>query len=265
MEAIDPSTAPNNNMVYSDWLPYTNRLYSANWNNLFTNLDFRSTLTWNSRLTNFNGAQVYNFYSSGEEVLREWDVDPPTNILSAATQIFADYWVSHTPVASYVWVWQEKGKGRAASDTLLGSTHGGWKFNSYYDVGTNHMAPSQAALLTSSQLQTNAFFDFASASFTGDLALYGGLGNAYAYQNHNRILSDAIPALSFPVGANHVSRLAPLGQPDRNFNMNVEFKINGWPSDRKSPYDWLHSDFHQVAYTFTYKLFDEIVNDGNLK
>ena len=181
--------------------------------------------------------------------------------MTAATQIFADYWVGQSPVASYVWVWQEKGKGRAASDTLLGSTHGGWKFNSSY----SSLTPAQAALLPNSQLQTNAFFDFASTSFTGDLGLYGSLGNLYAYYNHNRILSDAITALSFPVGANHVSRLAPLGQPDRNFDMNVEFKKNGWPSDRKSPYDWLHSDFHQVAYTFTYNLFDEMVNDGNLK
>jgi hypothetical protein len=115
-----------------------------------------------------------------------------------------------------------------------------------------------------SQLQTNAFFDFASASFTGDLALYGGLGNAYAYQNHNRILSDAIPALSFPVGANPVPRFQAS---DRNFDMQT-FE-NGWPSDRPSTGSearkWYHSDFHQVAYTFTYHLFDQMVTTGNLK
>jgi hypothetical protein len=30
-------------------------------------------------------------------------------------------------------------------------------------------------------------------------------------------------------------------------------------------YKWHHSDFDYVAYPFTHKLFDKIVNDGNLK
>ena len=236
--------------------------FSSETNGVFTN--YRSTLAWNGRLTNFNGAQVYNFYSSGEEVLREWDVDPPTNVLSDVAQIVEDALVSGSPVASYVWVWQEKSKGRAANDWLLGSTHGGWKFNTNYVS----LTVAQANALPSPQLQTNAFFDFSSPTFTDDLALEEGLGNLYAYYNHNRIIADAIPALSFPVGANPVPGFNPLG---RNFDMQQLYE-NSWPLGRPPQRagatalgEWWHSDFHQVAYTFTYQLFDKLATTGNLK
>lgn len=131
-----------------------------------------------------------------------------------------------------------------------------------------HLPPGQAALLPNSQLQTNAFFDFASTNFTGDLALYGSLGNAYAFTYRNRILSDAIPALSLPIGANPVGRLQASG---RNFDMQASFE-NGWPTGRgtqkagaTAPGEWHHSDFREVAYSFTYQLFNEIVNQANLK
>jgi Concanavalin A-like lectin/glucanases superfamily len=264
MEAIDPSVGTNSYMVDSAWQTYSNRLYAANWHNLFTNLDYRSLLAWNGRLTNFNGEQVYNFYSHGEEVLREWDVDPPTNILSDVAQIAANYLGSQTPVASYVWVWQEKAKGISAYDWLLGSTHGGWKFNTNYAS----LTIAQANVLPPAQLQTNAFFDLTSPSFgTADLALYGDLGNVYAYENRNRILSDAIPALSLPLGANYDTNLDLEFGGTRNFDMQTLYE-NGWPPGRLETAEgnnWHHSDFHEVAYPFTYHLFDKMVTLGNLK
>ena len=263
MEAIDSSVAPDNNMVLSDWQDYTNTLYAATWHSLFASTDPRSTLAWSQRLTNFNSTQVYNFYSSGEEVLRDYPADPPTDVLSALASVVMDALVLQNPPSSYVWVWQEKAKGLAATDSLLGSTHGGWRFNTNY----SSLTPAQAALLSPAQLRTNAFFDFASPSFTADLALYGDLGNVYAYYNRNRILSDAIPALSQPVGANSVPRLSQQGQPTRNFNMNSDDFKNGWPTSRTSEEGqrWHHSDFRQVAYTYTYKLFNSFANQGNLK
>jgi hypothetical protein len=47
-----------------------NRLCASDWWQLFTN-DYRSTLTWSNRLGNLGSVDIYNFYSSGEEVLRE--------------------------------------------------------------------------------------------------------------------------------------------------------------------------------------------------
>ena len=171
---------------------------------------------------------------------------------------------------SWVWVWEEKGKGRAASDNFIGSTHGGWKFNYYppYLYITNGLpaffTPAQASSIPDSQLRTNAFFDVTSSSFgSGDSALFGTNGISYAQANRNRILSDAIPAMTLPVGANPVPRLQSIG---RNFNENDPQFRNGWPLSRIADNaNWHHSDFREVGYTFTHRLFDDFVNFGNLQ
>jgi hypothetical protein len=97
------------------------------------------------------------------------------------------------------------------------------------------------------------------------MALYGSGGSTYAQVNRNRILSDAIPALTLPVGANPVDRLGV----DRNVDMSATTFENGWPAARLANNlennKWHHSDFDYVAYPFTHNLFDEIVNDGSLK
>jgi hypothetical protein len=264
MEAIDTSAFPNDAMIVSAWVQYTNSLYSAYWHNLFTNTDFRSKLAWPGRLASFNNAQVYNFYSSGEEVLRSWEYDPPTDITNALVQIGLNFLLSQSPAGSYAWVWQEKAKGIAANNTFLGSDHGGWKFNTNYDSGGSLLPPSQAAMLTTNQLQTNAFFDFGSSDFPNDYAVEGSLGDTYASYYNNRMLGDAIPALSYPVGANPVTRTGIVQQ---NFNMTTQLE-NGWPSSRLQTSEgdnWHHSDYRVVAYTYTYELFNKMVTVGALK
>lgn len=81
-------------------------------------------------------------------------------------------------------------------------------------------------------------------------------------------MSDAIPALTLPMGANPVSELDTLFGSTHNFNMNALYE-NGWPSDRfasgEHNNNWYHSDFRQVAYTFTYPLYNKMVTLGNLK
>ena len=99
-----------------------------------------------------------------------------------------------------------------------------------------------------------------------DLALQGSGGSAYAQAHRNRILSDAIPAMTEPIGANAISRLAPSGQPNRNFNMQTN--ENGWPAGFRTGSEttsWHHSDIKVVAYTYTHKAFDQIATQGNLK
>jgi len=96
--------------------------------------------------------------------------------------------------------------------------------------------------------------------------LLGSSGSTYAQANRDRILSDAIPALTLPVGANPIPAFNAI---HRNFNMQTTFET-GWPSARSNPandeaYKWHHSDFDYVAYPFTYKLFNQIVTSGNLK
>ena len=202
------------------------------------------------------------------------------------------------PVGTYTWQWQEMLKGRGGSDTWIGSTHGGWSFavntNYYLPDPVNgvemsilgspyyysHMTAAQASPVPNSQLQTNAFFDFSSgyvqnciniySSDTADLALLGSGGSAYAAANRARILSDAIPALTLPTGANKIPILSPPSNPvERNFDLTSTAFQNGWPVARlaniQENNNWHHSDFDYVAYPFTHKLFDAIINNGNLK
>jgi hypothetical protein len=265
LEAVDGSAAVSTNMIYPDWVGYSNTLYANKWFTLFPSTDARSSLSWSNRLANFRNTEVYNFYSSGEDVLRAYAGTPPPDLFSSVPETIKGVLAGSAGI--YAWAWQEKGKGRAAFDDFLASAHGGWRFNRFYDqpVGTR-MPPSQANVLPGSQLRTNAFFDFGSLDFFyPDLNLYGANGSQYAAANRNRILADPIPALTLPVGANPVPRLSPQFGENRNFNMPDEFK-NGWPSTRISEEQqkWHHSDFKDVAYTFVYRLFDEFVNQGDL-
>jgi hypothetical protein len=284
IEAIQTNAIPFSGLYYSDWLCYADRLNSHEWHNLFPTNDGRNALTWIGRVSNLRNTDVYNFYSSGEEVLRATTSDPPSELLSAIQLQVYGYIASHTPLAAYAWVYGEKAKGRADSDAFLGTTHGGWLFDYWSPVlrYTNGngvitlMPPSQATLLPDSLLRTNSFFCLNSAHDPQpiphpDAALLGANGSQYAQTYRDRILSEAIPSLTLPVGANRVDRFAPDGEPDRNFDMQQQFQ-NGWPSGRPPRQvgfagagEWHHSDFREVAYTFTYKLFKEIVNDGNLK
>jgi hypothetical protein len=100
------------------------------------------------------------------------------------------------------------------------------------------------------------------------LGLYGSSGSGYAQTNRNRILSDAIPALTLPIGSSHVDRFVPQNGDDKNFNMQASFET-GWPASRlantSETNNWHHSDFSVVAYPYTHSLFDQIVRTGQLK
>jgi hypothetical protein len=280
IEAIQGNAPQDTNMIVPDWYTYTSRVWATEWYNLFPTNDYRHTLTWRNRFPNLPTNSIYNFYSSGEEVLREQIGPPPGNIGNTlASELL---WLKEQkPLGVYAWAMEEKDKGLATFDSILSSTHGGWQFNDF-SYGTNtisdptfwfHMSPDQAALLSTNQLQTNAFFDVTSYNFgSNDLALFGANGSGYAFTNQTRILSDTIPALTLPVGANAVPTLSPPISPiQRNFDMQTTFE-NGWPADR-GPLnygatafgEWHHSDFQKVAYTFTYKLYEAIVEDGNLQ
>ncbi|MGA9450127.1 MAG: hypothetical protein WBW41_02155, partial [Verrucomicrobiia bacterium] len=265
LEAIQGNATPDSHLYYPDWIAYADKLNASHWFQLFSSGDGRNALTWNNRFENLQSADAYNFYSSGEEVLHEYtNGAPPGELLASATQVA--YYIENEvfnlgqPSGSYAWAWQEMLKGRGGSDGVMGSTHGGWKFNAAYATNGVQMPNSQATLLPNSQLQTNAFFDVTSSSFgNADLALYGTSGSSYARTNQNRILSDAIPALTLPVGANPVTGVGIVAG-----NTDMQTLENGWPAGRSTT-RWLHSDFHQIAYTFTHQLFDNIVTLGGLQ
>jgi hypothetical protein len=278
IEAIDGSASPSPDMYPSAWTGYDGNLLASGWHNLWPTNDGRSTLTWNSRLANLQNTAVYNFYSSGEEVLRDYPTNPPTGYAAIAADE-AGY-AAEGETGQYTWAWQEKLKGLLPANFLLSSDHGGWQFNEAYETnitvgGSSYwepMSPAAAAELTTTELQTNAFFNFAAGGvflFNNDLALETSSGSSYAQTNRNRIISDTIPCLTLPVGANPV----PSFDDAQNLDMQLNYE-NGWPADRGAAAypagtpaagEWHHSDNRAVAYTFTYKLFNKMVTVGNLQ
>lgn len=266
LEAIDGGVPENTNLVDLDWLDYTNRLYASKWFQTFGVDDGRNKLNWNNRFQNLPLADIYNFYSSGEQVLREYTGgDPPPDLLSSVpSQVSA---LLKGAQGDFTWVWQERAKGISESDDFLGSTHGGWGFNPDYDnIFGTHLDAADAANLSNVQLQTNAFFNIAPAAsdYAYDDALELTNGSAYATANRNRLLAEAIPSLTLPVGANPIPVLNVFQQ---NFDMQTLYQ-NNWPLGRmieSETNNWHHSDVRVIAYTFTYKLFDEFVGIGNLR
>jgi hypothetical protein len=167
MEAFDSGLTNEPFMTHPDWRNYPERLYASDWHQLFPEGDGRRGLTWRGRFQDVPRlTQLYNFYSSGEEVLenRQDDSDPwVTDILSLQFQ-----WPTlRLPVnwlkGRFAWVLQEMLKGRMTSSdiatlyspghcigslpvylalqfsglrngNLMGSQYGGWGFNAYWDV-----------------------------------------------------------------------------------------------------------------------------------
>jgi hypothetical protein len=63
-------------------------------------------------------------------------------------------------------------------------------------------------------------------------------------------------------------KFAPIGQPDRNYNMPALFITDPskWPraDTFANVKEWRHSDVKEIAYSHMYKLFDKIVQIGGL-
>ena len=265
IEAIDTGAGADTNMIHPDWLAYTNRLYASSWCKLWQTNDARSTLSWNGRLGNFGNTTVYNFYSSGEEVLRTFSGPPPSSILGLGYTLLLQY--INTNLGYYSWVMQEKAKGVmpvVMGNYIMSSDHGGWGFNASYDISVSNilqtLPPARAATNSDAQLRIAPFFD---ASYDSALYTTNASGSTYAATNRNRILSDAIPAVTLPIGANPVPKLNPTGQ-----NIDMMSFQNGWPLGRlqsTAKNEWHHSDLRVVAYTFNYQLYNQIVATGNLK
>jgi len=72
-----------------------------------------------------------------------------------------------------------------------------------------------------------------------------------------------IPALSFAAGGTLSSIFSQKGNV---VDMNTEM-TDGWPAVRGGEDEkaWFHSDFKDVSYRYTYKLFDDLVAEGALK
>jgi alpha-tubulin suppressor-like RCC1 family protein len=262
IEAYDGGASKEPLMVHEDWYEpnrapdqnYTERLWASEWyqNSALPTDDARKTLTWRDRLSRITeNTTVYNFYSSGEEVLAEPDVTTPTTIGFIGGQLFNAVY-GDSPCGEKAWILQEKLKGRAVSGEILGSTYGGWGFNPqwYLDGGIRRPTPQEAGALRDDQLIQDPFFR------PGPPDLHNANGSSYASaQAHgNTLLAEMIPARTRPVGGNELVKLTRDFGGDRNVDLtNLE---NGWPGERPTT-RWLHSDVNAVAFRYTWKLFNE--------
>lgn len=123
----------------------------------------------------------------------------------------------------------------------------------------------QAELEDNTMLKTNPYF----LSFLNEdiLSPDESTGSAAALVEHPRVLSFAIPSLSFAAGGTKISKPSVLKELNK-VDMNDRFITNGWPDDHKDPEGneaWFHSDFKDVSYLYTFGLFNDMVGRANLK
>ncbi len=251
MEAYDASLEGNAGMRdlmrNFDWQNYNTRLWSSEWHKLFGSGDGRNKLTWRGRFGAFSNA--INFHSTGEEVLRN---PPDGGVPTPSTD------------GDLAWVLQEKAKGTLLAFLSTLDSHGGWGFNANWDniIGydpqtgapiTVRRTPAEADTLTDAQLQSDSFFK----RFDDNRLYNASQGSAAANENRARMLAEGVPALSFPAGSNP---LTPFGTA-RNVDL-MNLKTGTWPRGNGQ---WRHSDFREVAFYFTQRLYKRFIDEGELK
>jgi hypothetical protein len=295
----DPNvyTSENDGMTPAAWKTYNPSLYAANWFARFDpETDARGQLTWRNR---FSGASpvVYNFYSSTEDVLAEYQGELPTSIIGVLS--------ADGPIGAFGWVYQEKGKGNrqnylsvgVAEVTHLGSYYGGWGFNLNDPLTANLpkwyipdierqrrvvKTPDQIGLVSTAILSGSRFnplfktgwgrYDGAqperelidtNPTFndgpTWILDLYGTTsGNIVAANSGNRA---QLLAEAIPSLTWCMGSREVTRFEDRNFNIPSLVNQINWPRgkpDGTTP-EWRHSDMREVAYLYQYDFFDKIV------
>lgn len=246
MEAYDGS-AYNELMKDAAWngldkhpsqSPYWHKL------SIFRPGDFRRTLTWNKRFSGLDNA--VNCHSESDEVLR--DIEKGA------------WWGEDM---GSVWTIQEKYKGSVVLPVanVLPRTsitrEGGWGFNPTHigvDVG-RVVDTKKVKKLTDVQLLTDPVFTpfVTQGARLHSLRAFAVNDSKEQYLLRAKLLADAIPALSYSAGANETG-----GTIKNNVDYMTKCEADEWPRDNDA---WHHSDLKNVAYYFTYKLYEKISNN----
>lgn len=286
-EAYIGETADRRLMVHPDWkdegtlVPdYAEWLLSPNWARLFPADDNRAALQWKNRFAGLSHRVLcYNFYSSGEEVLRSGTGDLPN--------LFGD--VAHR---EFVWTFNEMVKGTSTfAASLAGEVHAGWGFNREWmqwidPGGAAHpppgdwvpVSPAKADTIDPQALVADPFFrpfsdgDADFPAWGDGQWLYSDTAQANAHlppvpfgnspmdllKNHAKVLAEGIPAHCSPAGSNPLPNILLLQNTDID---KVFRKAAHWPM-REDPDQrdrWLHSDYLDTALSHVAGLFLTIV------
>jgi hypothetical protein len=293
-EAIDGDIQTRPIMAHSDWdtnimeseqekIPEW--LWTSEWHQLFAAGDYRRNLTWRNRLAGSNGAAIYNFYSSGEEVLDFSGVKPTGTLINAATEILG---ITNGPMGTNAWYYQELFKGRHLIDGLIGSSYGGWGFGSkamvsyleeepYVGTVVKYRRPTinevNGMNLTVELQKTQPLFLANNAKELEQeniMELCGVNGSNFAFRHYNQLLAEMVPVRTIAMGKAPINKLnedSPSIE-GGNYDLTLGNFKNGWPQERLDDVwrniKWLHSDAREVAYLYTYKLFDKWIELGEL-
>ena len=252
-EAYDGSLAnenPTNSLVHTAWKSFAPRTWASTRYQLFDGIhNGLSRLTWRNRFDSVpSRTQVFNYFNAQDEVFELYSVTPGWND-------GADWY-------QYAWHKQEAYKGRFGTDPLAGAagtSDAGWGFslscvrpgvrarlNPYTATDANN---ASLDLLRADPVHLHAPAD---KIFT----------NGYTGALSNNYRARGIPALSPAVGITQVEKF------NGNFNMAAMKDDDAWPTIRpNNSYGtrWQHNDIKNVAYRYTYKVFKDIVEKGQLK
>ena len=121
--------------------------------------------------------------------------------------------------------------------------------------------PTQAVVATEAMLRTNSVFRCDEPSW-----LVGT--NVLTQTQQNEMLAKGIPALTPSAGNTEMDSFE-----DVQFDLNTggtstnSFKPNGWPRPDIEPYKlrWLHNDIRKMAFLYTYRAYQRMVELGELK
>ncbi len=178
--------------------------------------------------------EMYNFYSSGDEVLEIGPRD--ISVLTGVSD----------SMRRYTWHKQEAFKGR---NVLYGSGWAGWGFESNVTAQAANAASS--ATLRDAPIFEHDPDEMCSATIATNM--------------QNRILAKGIPVLSSATGIE--DQLVTQGQDVETHGSYEMLPIPMRPWCRisyKWQLRWLHTDVHNIAYFFTHHVFGKIVEKGGL-
>ena len=255
LRAETAADAPFDKYVPADWRAYPNACWAVNWHRWFVcdSDDARGQMGWPGRFTAAlaNAVEVFNYYSSGDSVFLE-TAEPPW--LGAGMDVAAD---------NYCWQKQETLKG---GNCIAGTPYGGWGFHEWVHGQAHDGSPT--------------FMHYSSAEAAG-LVADGSVTNTPVFnrgyapmldRNASQdevfmALAKCVPAVSSPVGGKAVGRNV-----NENIDMNLDRDEDGVPRPNswgrpavKNQTPWLHSDMKDVAYFYVYKLYEQLIEKGNLK
>ena len=254
-----------------DWDGYNEPTWAANWYTWFTNdvNDARGKIGWAGHfapLLNRGGLDVFNFYSSGDEVFSENSSTPglTTGVFHWPTlNLDWPFFHPNLELDAFPWQKQEVFKGVNAA----GSLSAGWGFHCWTTninnetVWVRYSAEGANAMVADGSIATNAVFN------RGVSAMFSPTISDYDIAD---ILAFHIPAVSSPAG--RVMTAGEEMQDGLDFDLNgSSYRANGWGRPRPSghpdnePIPWLHSDVKNMAYYYVYPAFTNIVNKGELR